>query len=108
MIDYYNLPNDQFEKVFSNISDTILHYPYWDRNSNFFDSCCLNCGIIRYYDLPMDYYLVKKDYYELLFCKDCWEEIERQHLKRKSVKFDTEYYCYEEIIKGIESPELEK
>ena len=58
----------------------------------------------------MDYYLVKKDCYELLFCKDCFEEIERQHMKRKSVqvKFDTEYYCYEQIIKEFENPDLEQ
>jgi hypothetical protein len=66
---------DQFEKVFGNISDVILHYPYWDRDSHFFDSCCLNCGIIRYYDLPMDYYLLKKDCYDLLFCSKSWKNI---------------------------------
>ena len=107
MIDYSNLPNDQFEKVFSNISDAILHYPYWDRNSNFFRTCCLNCGIIRYNDFPLDFYLVKKDYYDLLFCSSCWENIEAQSAKR-DVKFDTKYYCYKEIIRDIECPELEQ
>ena len=108
MIDYSKIPEEDFEKVFANISYAILHYPYWDRDSNFFNSCCRNCGLIRYYDLPLDFYLVKKDCYELLFCKDCWEEIERQHMKRKGIKFDTEFYYYEEIIKGIESPDLEQ
>ncbi len=109
MIDYANT-GDQFEKVFANISDAILHYPYWGHmGSNFFNSCCNNCGIIRYLHLPLDFYLVKKDFYELLFCSNCWKEIEKQHMKRrKDIKFDTEYYCYEQIIKEIESPELEQ
>lgn len=77
MIDYSNVPGDQFEQVFSNISDAILHYEWWGHmGSNFFDSYCINCGTIRYYDIPRDYYLVKKDCYNLLVCKDCWEEIE--------------------------------
>lgn len=100
---------ETFEKVFANISDTILHYQWWSHLvSNFFNSCCNNCGIIRYLDLPLDFYLLKKDFYELLFCKDCFEEIEKQHMKRKYIKFDTEFYCYEQIIKEIESPDLEQ
>jgi hypothetical protein len=106
MIDYSNVPEDQFEKVFANISDAILHYQYWDRDSHFFNSCCIHCGTIRYYDIPMDFYLVKKDCYELLFCKDCFEEIEKQHMKR-GIRFEVEFYCYEEIIKEIESPDLD-
>ena len=108
MIDYSNVPKDQFEKVFSNISDAILYYPYWNRDSHFFDSCCFSCGIIRYYDLPMDYYPVKKPCYELLFCKNCWEEIKSEHAKRKGVKFETEKYVYQEIIKELESLDLEQ
>ena len=46
----------------------------------------------------MDYYLVKKDCYELLFCSKCWENIEVQSAKR-DVKFKTEKYVYEEILK---------
>ena len=72
-----NIQGDQFEKVFANYSDAIIHYPYWNRDSHFFNSCCVHCGIVRYYDLSMDYYLVKKEYYEQLFCKKCWEEIEK-------------------------------
>jgi hypothetical protein len=106
LIDYANT-GDQFEKVFSNISEAILYYPYWNRDSHFFDSYCFSCGTIRYYDIPRDYYLVKKDCYNLLFCKDCFEEIETQHMKR-GIIFDTEYYCYEEIIKEYENPELEQ
>lgn len=109
MIDYSNVRGDQFEKIFAKISDAILHYPYWNRDNHFFDSCCIHCGIIRYYDIPKDYYLVKKEYYELLFCKDCWEEIESEHAKRrKGVKFQTEKYVYEQIIKEIESSDLER
>ena len=40
----------------------------------------------------MDYYPVKKPCYELLFCKNCWEEIKSEHAKRKGVKFETEKY----------------
>ena len=107
MTDYSNLSNETFEKVFENISDAILHYQYWNRDSHFFNSCCLNCGIIRWYDIPRDYYLVKKDCYNLLFCKGCWENIESEHAKR-GIKFNTEFYCYEKIIKEIESPDLER
>lgn len=102
MIDYYNISEQDFEQIFANIEDAILHYPYWDRNSHFFNSCCMNCGVIIYYDLPIDYYLVKKEYYDLLFCKDCWEDIAFQSAK-KGVKFETEYYCYVEIIKDLKS-----
>ena len=108
MIDYSKIPEEDFEKVFANISDAILHYPYWDRDSNFFNSCCRNCGLIRYYDLPLDFYLVKKDCDELLFSSKCWEDIERRHMKRKGLKFQRMKYVYEQIIKEIESPDLER
>lgn len=106
-IDYSTVPEEEFSNVFKYISDTILHYPYWSKDSNFFRNYCENCGIIRYLELNMDFHLVKKDCYELLFCSKCWEEIERQSAKR-GVKFETEKYVYEEIIKEIESPDLEK
>ena len=55
----------------------------------------------------MDYYLVKKDCYNLLFCKVCWENIESEHAKRRDIKFDREFYCHKEIIEDLENPELE-
>ena len=105
MIDYSKVPEEDFETVFRYISDAILHYKYWSRDSNFFSCCCFDCGIIRYYDLSLDFYLVKKDCFDLLFCKKCWENIESEHAKRRrrgGLKFETEYYCYEEIIREKE------
>ena len=102
MIDYYNVLPEDFEKVFANIEDAILHYPYWNRDNNFFRTCCINCGVIRYYNLPLDFYLVKKEYFDLLFCSQCWEEIESIS-KRKGIKFNTEKYVYEQVIKEIEN-----
>lgn len=55
----------------------------------------------------MDYYLVKKDCYELLFSSKCWENMEVQSAKR-DVKCKTEKYVYEEIIKDLENPDLEQ
>lgn len=95
------------QEVFANYSDSILYYPYRNGDSHFFNSCCVHCAIVRYYDLPLDFYLVKKEHYELLFCKSCWENIESEHEKR-NIKFDTEYFCYEEIIKDDENPDLKK
>ena len=110
IINSSTIPAEDFEQVCANISDAILNYRYWGhRDSNFFNCCCMHCGVIRYYDLSLDFYRVKKDCYDLLFCKDCWEEIERQHImKRKGVKFETEKYVYEQVIKEIESPDLER
>ena len=59
--------------------------------------------------MPIDFFLVKKDCYDLLFCSKCWEEIESEHAKRrKGVKFSTEKYVYEKVLKEIESPDLEQ
>jgi hypothetical protein len=107
MIDYSSVPESEFSNVFKYISDAFQHYPYWNRDSNFFRNYCDDCGIIRYLELNTDFYVVKKEYYDLFFCSKCWEEIKTQSAKR-NVNFDTKYYCYEEIIKELESPDLEK
>jgi hypothetical protein len=92
---------DDFENVFQNITDAILHYQYWSRENNFFNCCCINCGIIRYHDLPLDFYLIKKEYHDLLLCGNCFTEIRNQNLKRNMIFEGTKILGY---IRG--NPEL--
>jgi hypothetical protein len=52
-------------------------------------------------------YQCEKDCYDLLFCSECWEEIDIQSVK-KGIKFETKKYVYEQVIKEIESSDLEQ
>ena len=55
----------------------------------------------------MDYYLVKKSITNYCFVKHVGKRL-KDNLQKEGIKFETEKYIYQEIIKEINSPDLEQ